>query len=58
MVDRQKDKIRAAQCPDCGKYMDKLIIAGLIKRAEHGGALAELKQDITMWVCWHCNKQE
>ena len=55
MAKRVTDKIRAAQCPDCGKYMDKVRVlvtdqmsAGSVKNGDAG----------TGWVCSKCYKKQ
>jgi len=46
---RTKDKVRAAQCPDCGKYMDKVVVR--IHGQVAGGVMHPTHESVVGWVC-------
>ena len=52
IVEGPRDKARAAQCPDCGRFMDK--VEALVVEQISGGTIPISKSmDETMvsWVC-------
>ena len=58
ILHRKKDKIRAAQCPVCGKYMNKKMGYVTVSEGFEKGLAVKKEQLLTYWYCPECNEEK
>jgi uncharacterized protein with PIN domain len=50
-----QDKVKAPNCPECGKFMDKVEATITKQLAEEGTGMVGAEQMVA-WVCTPCNQ--